>query len=293
MKPQTQHLLTALAVSALSSSVATASTITVFSDDFEDGNRNGWYKIDDSTSTLSVESASPLLGSANELRLESSDSSNNMQAIVVSFPEVTLANTGDSIELQFAARNVDGGFIDFGFAFGLFDSGATAITADGDFGAALSTLEDQGYFARVDVGTSTVNTAASVDETIDTTTERLRFQGGTSLIASDFGSDGDDTLMFTNNTDFVYTLTITLLDTNNVEVSLANDEDGTDNPITGESTTTPTLSFDTLYFAGRPDSNSTVDYRIDNVLITTNIPEPASAVLVALGGLLITSRRRR
>ncbi len=154
-------------------------------------------------------------------------------------------------------------------------------------------LADQGYFARLDVGNSTSNTAAAIAETDDSTTERLTFTPGGQL-ASDFDVTADDPLMFTDDTEITYTLLLTMNVAGNIDVLLSSTEvDVDDNTLFASSVITPTTSFDTLYFGGQGDSNSVVDFRFDNVLVTSNVPEPASALLLGLGGLFMGARRKR
>jgi hypothetical protein len=58
-------------------------------------------------------------------------------------------------------------------------------------------------------------------------------------------------------------------------------------------------TYDTFIFAGKNNRNSQANggtnplSRYDNVLVTTNVPEPGSIALASLGGLLLLGRRRR
>ncbi len=87
------RLTPALAAAALA---VPAYGIDVFGDDFSDGDRDGWFLID-GEATLGVESASPQLGSGNELRLQTTDT--DVQAFATHFDSVSLTNVGDFIQM--------------------------------------------------------------------------------------------------------------------------------------------------------------------------------------------------
>jgi N-formylglutamate amidohydrolase len=104
----------------------------LFSDDFADENRDGWFEVDDDSSTLSVKSKSGQMGSLPELTFAASDKS-SLKSFAAHFPEVKLKQTSDFVTLQFDARHNNVGFGDRGFRFGLFNSRGTRFRKDGDF----------------------------------------------------------------------------------------------------------------------------------------------------------------
>lgn len=233
----------------------------LFSDDFADGNRNGWIEINDDSSSLSVKSKSGQMGTLPELTFAASDKS-SLKSFAVHFPEVELKKQGDFVTLQFDARHRSVGFVDRGFRFGLFDSGGTRFSADGDFDSDDISLDDDGYFAIVDLGISTTRDSALIREKNNAVDQRL-WNGST--IASDDNDGGRDPLMFTRNRSFTYTLTLKRNGEGNVDIVLKNSVSGDEDALTGISKLTPTLTLDTIYFGTR---GSTEDFAIDNVVVT-------------------------
>jgi N-formylglutamate amidohydrolase len=93
----------------------------IFSDNFSDGNHDGWFEVHDEVSNLSVKSKSGQLSSFPELNFATSDTS-SLRSFATHFPKVKLKRAGDFVTLQFDARHNHAGFLNRGFRFGLFDS---------------------------------------------------------------------------------------------------------------------------------------------------------------------------
>ncbi|WP_197168303.1 BPL-N domain-containing protein [Neorhodopirellula pilleata] len=236
---------------------------SVFADRFTDSDRDGWFELDDDSSTLSVKSRSGQMGSSSELSFSATDES-SLKSFAAHFDEVTLQRTGDFIKLRFNARHNHSGFINRGFRFGLFHSSGTRFTDDGDQDSEPVSLDDRGYFVMLDLGINTTFDSAVIRETNNFTDERLA-NGG--LIAFDAPDKNRDPLMFTREKNYTYSLTLTRNSRGTIDVSLQNNVTGDEDALTGTSTLSPTLAFDTLYFG---ITGSTADFAIDDVRITDN-----------------------
>jgi len=272
---------------------ALAAVTTVFSQDFSAG-VGDLYLVDSDIASLTLESGSPLLGSGPELRLESTSTA--LSAIVGYYSPVTLVNPGDSIRFTFDAYNFNGGFIDSGFRFGLFNSNGTRISSNGNFDFLLDSLDDDGLYAFVDVGSSTINNSAFLREN-DNNTEARLFGGRTFANADNGGLS--DPLMFSENTATSYGLDLTLQSDSNLDVLLFSDDSGevpgAEGALFATVLTPPTLTFDTFYLGGNGDSNSVIDYRFDNLEIaSTAVPEPNTLAMAMLAtGIALVGRRRK
>ena len=125
----------------------------LISDDFEDGNRNGWYKQNAGSSyILSVQDDASGIGSGNAVYL-SNTSTSTTRHLVTNFNGVELATPGDRIDLQFDIRMTTSVITDSGFRFGINNSNGTVLTVDesGD----TTTDDDYGYFVTMATGSGT------------------------------------------------------------------------------------------------------------------------------------------
>lgn len=289
-------LSTAAALVAVTASPSFA--VTAFSDDFEDGNRNGWFNIEDTTNpenlTLSVESADPRLGSAHELKGIVGDTESLMQ-MMTHFNGVTLSNPGDFISLSFDTYHLGTGFDSSSLRVGIYNSRGTPVTADTG-GLTDAIRDDDGYYFTADMGGSTSNVSADMRGPDIDYDGSATWAGGNDYVIAEADTP-DDPLMWSALEVMTYTFTLTLNDQGTYVALLQNDETDATTELSGitpghPSDLDPILTFDTLYFSSR---QSLLDYRIDNVTVTTNgvIPEPASLMLASAGGLLLLARRRR
>src|SRR5690606_30744077 len=69
-----------------------------------------------------------------------------------------------------------------------------------------------------------------------------------------------------------------------------NNDESTVGPMTIEDTTAPFLTFDSLEITGAGGNG--MNFRLDDVVITTNVPEPGVALLGCVGLLGLLHRRR-
>jgi|GEM_PF-1127922 glutamine amidotransferase-like uncharacterized protein len=243
---------------------------SLFSDDFAKGTRSGWFEVDDDSSTLSVNSESGQMGSLPELTFVASDTS-PLKCFAAHFTVVELKKAGEFVTLQFDARHDTSGFVNWGFRFGLFDSGGTRFTADDNFDAESISLDDNGYFAILDLGSSTTRDSAVISESNSASDERLR-DGST--IALDDNDSARDPLMFSRNRSYTYTLTLTRNGDGNVDIILKNNVSGDEGALAGTSRLTPTLTIDTIYFG---TNGSNANFAIDNVIVANTLRRAAES----------------
>jgi subtilase family serine protease len=96
----------------------------------------------------------------------------------------------------------------------------------------------------------------------------------------------------TINDNLVHTasFTITLLSATSIKLSMV--LDGTTTVQTNASTTNIRTTFDEIAF-GDGFVASPVQFNIDNIQVTSSVPEPGSAALLGASSLLLLARRRR
>lgn len=255
---------------------APTATTVVLQDDFLNGSRENWIELDDGNSALSVEADSGQLSQPPELDFAVSDAG-SLQSFAAHFPPVVLKQPGDQVTIEFEARHDHDRFVDRGFRFGLFDSNGTRLVEDGDLDHAPASLDDEGYFVLLDLGSSTTRASALIRETNNNTDERL-WNGHT--IASHSNGSVADLLMFTRNYHFTYRLTLALNSQGNVDFVLQNNFSGGLSGLRGTSKREPTLRFDTIYFGA---NGAATNFAIDNVRVTVGPPIPKTPDPKALG----------
>lgn len=244
-----------------------ASGHVVFSDDFSDGDSQGWFDIRPDASSTTLMKQNGQLDTLPELNFASSSKS-SVQSVAACFPAVNLRESGDFIQLEFDARHNNDEFVNRGFRFGLFDSNQSKFVQDDQPARQAASLDDPGYFAVVDLGSSTSFDSAILRETNNATDARL-YEGKT--IAFDPHDRTRDPLMFTRNKSYTYTLTLTRNDDVNVDILLCNNVSGVKAGLTGTSSLTQTLSLDTIYLGA---SGVEADFAFDNVMVRTNCGNP-------------------
>jgi hypothetical protein len=260
-----------------------------FSDDFEDGNRDGWYRT--SGGNLSVADDAAGIGSGNALYMDN-NSTSTQRRILANFSAVELLAVGDSLSLSFDFRLTAPGNVDGGFRFGLFNSRGTLQTADATSGtSSANAADDIGYFVMLSLGTNT--RARLVEERAEGTS----FMGGTDLdyhqTIDDFGGISDalkHTAVFTVTRvsspsvqtpgEFVDVMVLELLIDGELYMI---DADGDRASLRSV--------FDEVGFSG---ANTASNFIIDNVNVTfTPVPEPATLALLGLGGAAAALKRKR
>lgn len=116
----------------------------IFSDDFTDGNRDGWYLYaKNENSSLEVNNGTlELHSSAN-----TADVTENNFAAVRPFAAVDMTVLGTTVVLQLDYLTLKDQVLNRGIAFGLYDSHGTALTSDTSSGEVGD--DDSGYFTLV------------------------------------------------------------------------------------------------------------------------------------------------
>lgn len=253
-------------------SSAAAST-TVFSDDFEDG-RAGWFNQAAGTGLLT--NADPQVHKLNGRAL----SAINSAARGLTYFDSTTLGVGESLSvsfnLSFAAIGDNGG----NFIVGVLNSSTGDLVTADNFGSGFDFTGYQGYRFRTNTGGT--NSGSTTIEKRDPTS--AAFDGSyTALTGSAAGAGLAASTAYSVAITYTRTGVSSLVATyslNGVTLTV------TDNDATN-------FTFDTLqYYKG--GGNGT--FYLDDVLITSSIPEPASAALLgglAIGVLTIAGRRPR
>lgn len=197
---------------------------------------------------------------------------------------IVLANTNDFITLSFQFRYLNIGTATAnaaGFRFGIWGDGGTTVTANGQ--TAVSD-NDSGYYVQTGVGTGTPGSGNLF----------YNEAGGTSPI----GGGGDRVAVNTTagngvaiNDGNIHSATFTITRTNATTVSLSVSYDGAAAFI-GNSTSNIRTAFNEIAF-NDGFVTSPVHFAIDNVQVTSSVPEPGSALLCAFGVAAVAGSRRR
>lgn len=272
LAPTLVAALFAAPLALLLSSQASAQT-TVFSDDFSDNNRDGWYIFNGGDP---IERSLDTTGGD----METVSTSFAIWGALSNFSSLSLANEGDFIKLELdytviediAGRNM---------TFGLYNSGETTISVDQ---SGLTNLgNESGYLSY-----------NQSDEM------RLTYNSGQGL----GNVNGDDNVKVTygdppanpfsvSGSTFTFSLNIEVNSAGNIVATQIFNE-GQANELSmsgtgGAQFTGNVFTFDTVAIQAIDN-----DFAIDNVLVTTNVPEPSSfALLAGMLGLTCVMLRRR
>jgi hypothetical protein len=241
---------------------------TVFSDDFSDNNRDGWY-------IYNGDPVTSLLDTSNGYLETVSSGDYNYWGGLANFSGVTLAD-GDFINLSLDFQILE----DVGsntIALGLFDSAGTTITADQ---TDLTNLTDEsGYYM--------FNRSADLIMKAGNATGLGQVNGTDSMVKTQ-----PSHLALADSTWHTYSLTIVnsggqITATTVYDLGLGSELTQNDS-----GSAVDILTFDTVAIQSR-----IADYAVDNILITTDgtvIPEPSSfALLAGMFGLTLIMLRRR
>lgn len=277
-------------IASLALAATPASAATIFFDTFTDGGRtNGadaqdvaWYETSTAVNSSIISSGGGEL-TGNTLSV---DTVNSFQGVTAPFSMTTLS-VGQTLTVTLDLRLVSATNLSNGIRIGFSNSNSNVYTADGvpNTGTAAA-FTHFGYFTGV--GTNTDNGVNVQQDAGTDDTAGFSNGAGISAIGTAVSTGG-----FDNNTNRSILFSITRTATGaslNSQVFGAVGSTGTPiSQVIQEDTTSPYFSFDQL--SVRIGNSGSVDYNIDNVLVTV-VPEPGAALLGGLGMLMLLRRRR-
>jgi len=195
-----------------------------------------------------------------------------------------LASTNDFVNLTFSFRFLNNASVTAAaanFRFGIFSSAGTPVTSDGQ----TTSDNDRGYYVQVGSSGTTRPTAGNT----------LYNEGGTILpilASTDRTSITASSAGVAINDSNVHTASFTVTRASATTMTLALSIDGAA-AITGtDATANFRTSFDEIAFSNG-FTNPALNYAIDNVVVSSSVPEPATSVLFGTGGLFAIAKRRR
>lgn len=219
---------------------------------------------------------------SNVLAFDDTTAGGQSEGIIIPLSSsINLDNTGDYLTLSFSFRytnNSAAGANEANLRFGLFNSLGTAVTGDNQSASA----NDAGYYVQVGSGGSAT---ASNNVFYEETGLTAPILGGTDRTSKTASSTG-----FGINDDAIHTASFTLTRTSATVMGLSLTVDGT--TITASDTTTLITSFDEIAIANGFGVTG-LDFMLDNVVLTSSVPEPSVAALSLLALSCLIFRRRR
>lgn len=295
MKPSHHHILAFAAVAAVLALVPTkVSAATIVSDTFTDGGITDGTDAQDvawtanfNVNTPTVVSASPVPGTGNAMNVDATSTSGSVRGALPSDTALNLTTVGQTITLSMNVLYTGTPDNTTGFRFGLMDSGL-----DIGVGVVVGTGTGTGYSIRHDINdTNTagdrlggVNGAAAFSGTGDTSVANTVFGG--MVINTSYALSFSMTL--TSLTQITYSASV-----NGGLAATAVDVDNT--PDTNNNEGNDFLkNFSGGLIIVRNGTGTTTDFRVDDVLVTSVVPEPSAPLMLisSLGTLALLRRRR-
>jgi hypothetical protein len=243
------------------------------SDNFNDGDRNGWYFTNGPT----------VSAVGNELVVSTTSTSTSIfRRIAGEFSSQTLTNVGDTITLSmdFKLTDFTVANVNRAFRFGLFTTNATSLTADSTTSAEATVTalsDDKGYFVGIGQGTGT----SALQREDGTGASFMAGSDAPTLLA------GTTTVLDQNWHSVVLKITKDTASTVLLDFNL----DGGAIEMSNGGSTTVYATFNNI---GLSNGSSNTDFVVDNVVVDfTAIPEPATLSILALGALAALRRKHR
>ncbi|MEM6334633.1 MAG: PEP-CTERM sorting domain-containing protein [Planctomycetota bacterium] len=254
-----------------------------------------------SSPTVGIADDSAGIGSGNALTYEAGTTAT--RRLLAGFDQIELSQPGQFISLNFDLRFAGGvaPTTDGDVRFGLYNQGAVKTENDFDGNSTVDSLDDEtGYYVTFDTGTPGGGTLAAVIVEPNTDGSPLGGSSGTGDSLQFGGSVNEGNLaglgllpedaVLGDGTNSIG-LKITYLAADNLNFQLTlNGNTIRDRDLLDDTTEPPapsTLSFDALIIAS---AGTDLDFSIDNVALETNVPEPGSLSLAALGALALLAR---
>jgi hypothetical protein len=252
-----------------------AAATAIFSDDFTDGNRTGWYYTNGPT--VSVTDGTMVVSTT-------STSTTIFRRIAGEFTDQSLTAVGDKItlSLDFKLTDITVANVSRAFRFGLFTTNGTSQTVDSTTTAEATVTnlsDDKGYFVGIGQGTGT--SALLREDGVGAS-----FMAGTDTAYLP-ASSATPNITDTNWHTAVLTITKDTASTVFLEFNL----DGGAIDLSNGGSTTVYTTFDEIGFS---NGAYNTDFVVDNIVVDfAPIPEPATLSLLALGGFFAASLRKR
>lgn len=272
-----------------------AGAAILLTDNFTDGVLEGgadnsgiaWFNRSANTGTTVVNDAGGIgAGNALQMAITSTGAQANRGIVGKLSQMVTLAAPGDTLSLSFSFRLISKGgaaapndsntTTPAGFTFGFYNSNGTPIP-DGSVNSGAS---DNDFGFRGEFGSGT-NARVAIFKEANTSA------GGTGT-----GTDGLSVTLDTSSPvavgDFLpHTASITLTYNSATDMRIVLTYDGA--TVGSGTSSVPYFDFDEVVFSQGPSNG----FILDNVVVSSNVPEPGSALLAALCGAAMLVRRRR
>jgi hypothetical protein len=275
------HLLTRWTAAAgiVLATVGAQANLVVVNDDFEDGgfDDNPANPLDTvfDTNASGASTTFGLVDLAGDTFLELNPGTSNNKGITGGLPSpITLSNAGDFIELQITVQYTDpAGPADVrnGLSIGFRDG--TDVDSSGEFGASVNPGSLSGgpnndgvFFSDLVQNLSGRHNTTGFGMSPQTLTYRLGLSAGDASTVE-------------------YSLSGAVIDETG---NLASGTDPISDFVAGSS-----ITLQTLFIEQGGGNSSRVTFAIDDVIVTTNVPEPGSLALLGLGAGCIVARRRR
>lgn len=247
MKKEMRQWYVAAALMTVFGAIANAG----FKDDFTDGNRDGWWKLNnDASYTLTVADDSAGIGSGNALFFN--NTSTSIRRLITGFDTVTLG-MDEHITLSFDLRLSAVVDTNKGLRFGLYDDAGTPVDADYSGGNSGPAAYDKGYYVRLSTGTT-----ASMDIVKDYDADML---GGSDVTTTQYSVASHPGINDTQKHHIEYTIQHV---TGGIHFKFS--VDGQSVVDTFKATTDPFVVYNEFGIASYSNG---IDFVIDNVSVTS------------------------
>lgn len=255
-----------------------ARAVLVFSDDFEDRNRSGWYVFSSLPSasqlTIKQDTGVGALNSGYAMFLTNPTTS-EICYVIANIAPIQLIKPGDYVRLSMDLR-LDGVVSSSsGLRFGVLNSAGTPVTSDASGYSASA--DDTGYFMRVSTGAST--------------DARITFDSGSAgflMAGTDISQLYTNSLILNDSNKHHFDFEAKLIKDGAVEISLYVDGVFWGSGLHIQSAV---KTFNEIGFSSYKNANGGIDFVIDNISVAY-IPEPATMVFAVLGFLASLASRK-